>query len=293
MIFESWFYQLIRYNLEMFKTIISTTDLAANLDNPNWVIVDASYELADKAAGYAMYQAGHIPGAVYAHPFDDLSGPPLTDQGRHPLPSPEKLISVFSRLGISKQTQVIAYDNRGITAARLWWLLNYMGHDLVAVLDGGIEAWKSEGRETSGGDEINESADFTGTPNRQMLVVRDEVMDQRLLVDSRNSARFIGDSSGADANAGHIKGAVNRPHSQNKDENLRLRDPEILRQEFAQLLGEVPSDEATFYCGSGVSACQTLLTMAHIGLKPGKLYVGSWSEWSQFDELPKESGPAR
>ena len=126
----------------MFKTIISTTDLAANLDNPNWVIVDASYELADKAAGYAMYQAGHIPGAVYAHPFDDLSGPPLTDQGRHPLPSPEKLISVFSRLGISKQTQVIAYDNRGITAARLWWLLNYMGHDLVAVLDGGIESWK-------------------------------------------------------------------------------------------------------------------------------------------------------
>ena len=240
-----------------------------------------------------MYQAEHIPGAVYAHPYDDLSGPPLTDQGRHPLPSPEKLISVFSRLGISDQTQVVVYDNRGITAARLWWLLNYMGHDLVAVLDGGIDAWKSEGLSTSSGDESTEPSSFTGTPNRQMLVVRDEVMDQRLLVDSRNAARFLGDSAGTDATAGHIKGAVNRPHSLNKDENLKLRDSEILRQEFSNLLGEVPSEDATFYCGSGVSACQSLLTMAHIGLKPGKLYVGSWSEWSQFDELPKESGPAR
>ena len=277
----------------MFKTLINTTDLAANFENPNWVIVDTSYELSDKAAGYTMYQAEQIPGAVYAHPYDDLSGPPLTDQGRHPLPSPEKLISVFSRLGISDQTQVVVYDNRGITAARLWWLLNYMGHDLVAVLDGGIDAWKSEGHSTSSGDESTEPSSFTGTPNRQMLVVRDEVMDQRLLVDSRNAARFLGDSAGTDATAGHIKGAVNRPHSLNKDENLKLRDSEILRQEFSNLLGEVPSEDATFYCGSGVSACQSLLTMAHIGLKPGKLYVGSWSEWSQFDELPKESGPAR
>jgi thiosulfate/3-mercaptopyruvate sulfurtransferase len=276
----------------MFKTLINTTNLAANLDNSNWVIVDASYELADKAAGYAMYQAGHIPGAVYAHPFDDLSGPPLTDQGRHPLPSPEKLIAVFSRLGITEQTQVVVYDNRGITAARLWWLLNYMGHDRVAVLDGGIDAWKNEEHTVETGDETNEPSNFSGTPNRKMLVVRDEVMNQRLLVDSRNAARFLGDSAGTDATAGHIKGAVNRCHALNKDEHLKLRNPEALRLEFAQLLGGVPSEEATFYCGSGVSACQNLLTMAHIGLKPGKLYVGSWSEWSQFDDLPKETGPS-
>ena len=125
-----------------------------------------------------------------------------------------------------------------------------------------------------------------------MLVVRDEVMNQRLLVDSRNAARFLGDSAGTDATAGHIKGAVNRCHALNKDEHLKLRNPEALRLEFAQLLGDVPSEEATFYCGSGVSACQNLLTMAHIGLKPGKLYVGSWSEWSQFDDLPKETGPS-
>ena len=276
----------------MFKTLINTTNLAANLDNSNWVIVDASYELADKAAGYAMYQAGHIPGAVYAHLFDDLSGPPLTDQGRHPLSSPEKLIAVFSRLGITEQTQVVVYDNRGITAARLWWLLNYMGHDRVAVLDGGIDAWKNEEHAVETGDETNEPSNFSGTPNRKMLVVRDEVMNQRLLVDSRNAARFLGDSAGTDATAGHIKGAVNRCHALNKDEHLKLRNPEALRLEFAQLLGGVPSEEATFYCGSGVSACQNLLTMAHIGLKPGKLYVGSWSEWIQFDDLPKETGPS-
>ena len=276
----------------MFKTLINTMDLAANLENPNWAIVDTSYELSDKAAGYMMYQAEHIPGAAYAHPYDDLSGPPLTDQGRHPLPSPEKLTNVFSRLGISKKTQVVAYDNRGITAARLWWLLNYMGHDRVAVLDGGIDAWKNEGRNTLSGDETNDQSNFEGTADRNMLVLRDEVMAQRLLVDSRNSARFLGDSLGTDATSGHIKGAVNRPHSLNKDENLKLRDLDILRQEFSQLLGEVPSEEATFYCGSGVSACQSLLTMAHIGMKPGKLYVGSWSEWSQFDDLPKENGPS-
>lgn len=274
----------------MFKTFVTVDQLAANLDDPNWVIVDASYELKDKAAGYEMYQQAHVPGAVYAHPFKDMSGPPLTDQGRHPLPSPDQLESLFSRLGISKDTQVVAYDNRGITAPRFWWLLNYMGHENVAVLDGGIKAWTDAGHETKSGIETNEPADFGGEANRKMLVVLEEVLDQRMLVDSRDAARFRGDSSGSDPTSGHIPGAKNRHHALNKDGELRLRDVEALLSEFADLLGEVPSHEVTFYCGSGVSACHNLLTMAHIGLKPGKLYVGSWSEWSQFEDLPKVSG---
>ena len=274
----------------MFTTYINVDQLADNLDKPDWVIVDASYNLKDKAAGYESYQAGHIPGAVYAHPFKHLSGPPLTDQGRHPLPSSDQLEMVFTRLGISSGTQVIAYDNQGITAARLWWLLNYMGHQKVAVLDGGIKAWTDSGRETKPGIETNEPGDFEGQANREMLVVLDEVLEQRLLVDSRDAGRYRGDSSGADPAAGHIPGAKNRPHALNKDENLLLRDATELKAEFAELLGSVPSEESTFYCGSGISACQNLLTMAHLGMKIGKLYVGSWSEWSQFEELPKQAG---
>jgi thiosulfate/3-mercaptopyruvate sulfurtransferase len=274
----------------MADTLISTAELAANLDTPNWVLVDASYELTDKAAGYAMYQQGHLPGAVYAHPYDDLSGPPLTDQGRHPLPSPEKLIEVFSRLGISDNTQVVAYDNRGITAARLWWLLNYMGHSRVAVLDGGMKTWLTEGRPTMAGIETNPTATFRGRPRREMLVVRDEVLTQRLLIDSRDAERYRGQAAGSDAVAGHIPGALNRCHALNKNENTKLRETDALRAEFQQLFGDVPSEEATFYCGSGISACQNLLTVKHLGMKPGKLYVGSWSEWSQFDDLPKEQG---
>ena len=274
----------------MFKTFISVSDLADHLADPDWVIVDCSYDLKDKAAGREMYQQSHIPGAVYAHPFKDLSGPPLTDQGRHPLPSEDQLEAVFSRLGISAETQVVAYDNRGITAPRLWWLLNYMGHDRVAVLDGGIKAWTDSGRETREGVETNEPVDFEGTANRDMLVVLDEVLEQRLLIDSRDAERFRGDSSGSDPASGHIPGAKNRHHALNKDEDLKLRNVDELKAEFAELLGDVPGEESTFYCGSGVSACHNLLTMAHIGLKPGKLYVGSWSEWSQFEELPKAVG---
>ncbi|QEG20667.1 sulfurtransferase [Mariniblastus fucicola] len=273
----------------MFTTFVSVDELIANR-KPDWVIVDASYDLKDKAAGYEMYQAAHIPGAVYAHPFKHLSGPPLTDQGRHPLPSADQLEMVFCRLGISPGTQVIAYDNRGITAPRLWWLLNYMGHDKVAVLDGGIKAWVDAGHETVAGIETNEPGDFEGTANRDMLVVLEEVLDQRLLIDSRDAERYRGDSSGSDPAAGHIPGAKNRHHALNKDEDLKLRDVETLKAEFADLLGDVPSESTTFYCGSGVSACHNLLTMAHLGMKPGKLYVGSWSEWSQFEDLPKISG---
>jgi thiosulfate/3-mercaptopyruvate sulfurtransferase len=274
----------------LFSTFVSVSELLENMNQPNWVIVDASYELKDKAAGYEMYQEGHIPGAVYAHPFKHLSGPPLTDQGRHPLPSEDQLEMVFSRLGISSDTQVIAYDNRGITAPRLWWLLNYMGHQKVAVLDGGIKAWVDAGHETKTGIETNEPGDFEGKANRDMLVVLEEVLEQRLLVDSRDAGRFRGDSSGSDPAAGHIPGAKNRHHALNKDDNLMLRDVEDLKAEFAELLGDIPSEQSTFYCGSGVSACHNLLTMAHLGMKPGKLYVGSWSEWSQFEDLPKVSG---
>ncbi len=268
----------------MYETLISTERLAENLNNPEWVVVDCSYELTDKEAGFELYQAGHIPGAVFAHTFNDLSGPPLTDNGRHPLPSPEQLIDLFSRLGISRRTQVIAYDNRGITAARLWWLMRYMGHEPVAVLDGGRTAWIAEDRPLVAGIETRARLEFSGSPNREQLVVMDEVLKQQLLVDSRDAARYRGESAGGDAAAGHIPGALNRHHKLNRDEDMKLRDAKTLRREFQELFGDIPSEDVTFYCGSGISACVNLLTLAHIGMQPGKLYVGSWSEWSKREE---------
>ena len=272
----------------MYTTIISVDELAANLDQPNWVIVDCSYELSDKEAGVAQYAQTHIAGAVYAHPYHDLSGPPLTDHGRHPLPSAEKLTRVFSKLGISNDTQVIAYDRRGgMTAARLWWLLRYMGHTKAAVLNGGWAAWVAAGQPASSEAHVNASAEFSGTPNASMLVVIDDVLNQSLLIDSRDAKRFAGLAKGSDPVAGHIPGATNRHYPRNYDADKRLLSAETLRQQFADLLGDVPANEATFYCGSGVSACVNLLAMAHAGLPMGKLYVGSWSEWSRDENRPK------
>lgn len=272
----------------MYTTIISADALAADLYNPSWVIVDCSYELSDKEAGVGQYEATHILGAVYAHPYHDLSGPPLTDHGRHPLPSAEKLRQVFSKLGIANNTQVIAYDRRGgVTAARLWWLLRYMGHDKAAVLDGGWAAWTAAGYPTTNEKSVNDSAEFQGEPNTDRLVVINDVLDQSLLIDSRDSKRFAGLAKGSDPVAGHIPGATNRHYPLNYDAGKKLLSAEVLQQQFSDLLGGVPSNEATFYCGSGVSACVNLLAMEHAGLPMGKLYVGSWSEWSRDADRPK------
>ncbi|MGB1249418.1 MAG: sulfurtransferase [Candidatus Promineifilaceae bacterium] len=272
----------------MHTTIISIEDLATNLTQPNWVIVDCSYELSDKEAGVRQYQSGHIAGAVYAHTYHDLSGPPLTDRGRHPLPSAEKLRQLFSKLGISNDTQVVAYDRRGsVTAARLWWLLRYMGHTKAAVLDGGWAAWEAAGYPTNREEIVNVSAEFQGSPNPDMLVVIDEVLDQTCLIDSRDAKRFAGLAKGSDPVAGHIPGALNRHHPLNLDADKKMLSAELLRHQFSELLGNVPSNEATFYCGSGVSACINLLALAHAELPIGKLYVGSWSEWSRDEFRPK------
>mgnify|MGYP000849753724 FL=1 len=265
----------------MYKTLIDVPTLAQNYEKPDWVIVDCRFSLADTAVGYQNYQAAHIPGAVYAHLDDDLSGPPVTDHGRHPLPTPQRLAQLFSRLGIDEMSQVVVYDDAGgMVASRLWWMLRYMRHDAVAVLDGGWPAWKLAGLPITSGIEYNDPAQFTGRPQPRWLVTLDEVDAQPLLIDSRAPERYRGEIEPLDPQPGHIPGAVNLPYGTNLAVDGRFRPNHEIKAELQAVLGKIAPSAATFYCGSGVSACVNLLAMAHVGLGDGRLYVGSWSEWS-------------
>lgn len=275
----------------MFTTLISAEDCQRYVDDPAWVFVDCRFDLSDTAVGRQQYEAAHIPGAVYAHLDDDLSGRPVTDHGRHPLPTPEALIDLFSRLGIDGRVQVVAYDaHNGVYASRLWWMLRFMGHEAAAVLDGGWAAWQEAELPTKRGLEKNEPVQFKGEPRYSWLVQMDTVSDKPLLVDSRGGARYRGETEPLDAKAGHIPGAANYFYQQNWSADGRYRSKEEIKQQMTQLLAGVPAEETTFYCGSGVSACVNLLALAHAGLGNGRLYVGSWSDWITNPNNPIATG---
>ena len=273
-------------------TIIDAQSLHARSSDPAVVIIDARFNLFDVDEGRASYLDAHIPGAVYAHLDTDLSGPPLTDAGRHPLPAPEALEALFSRLGVSADSQVVAYDQRdGMLAARLWWMLRYMGHEAVAVLDGGWNAWTGAGYPSAEGEQTRPASAFHGTPRRDWLVTVDQVAAAPRLVDSRDPRRYRGEHEPLDPIAGHIPGAVNRFHGENLDDQGRFLPPGELADSFGELLAGTPIEETVFYCGSGVTACHGLLAARHAGLGDGRLYVGSWSEWCSDPERPVATGP--
>jgi thiosulfate/3-mercaptopyruvate sulfurtransferase len=270
--------------------LVSASDLFARLSDPDLVIVDCRFDLADGAAGRRAYLAGHIPGAVYAHLDDDLSSPvPVTDAGRHPLPTVARMGEVFGRFGITSTSHVVVYDSvGGAYAGRLWWMLRYLGHAAVSLLDGGWQGWQAAGYAVRSGEEVRESADFQPRPHPDQLVLLADVPDQPLLVDSRDPQRYAGLVEPIDPRAGHIPGAVNFPFARNLDAHGRFLPAETVREQFRALLGDHPPQEAVFYCGSGVSACLNLVAMAHAGLPPGRLYVGSWSEWSADVNRPAD-----
>lgn len=274
----------------MFETLIDAATVAQHLDDPDWVIVDCRFDLSDTAAGRRSYEQSHIPGAVYAHLDDDLSGPPVTDHGRHPLPTPAALTALFGRLGIGATTQVVAYDNmNGGIAARLWWMLRYMGHGATAVLDGGWAAWEAADLPVRAGVEQNAAALFPGHPHHEWLVTEAEVATRPLLIDSRDPARYRGEIEPIDPQPGHIPGAVNYFFQQNWQDG-RYLPAETIRAQMTAVLGDVAPEAATFYCGSGVTACANLLALAHAGLGNGRLYAGSWSEWSRDPSRPIATG---
>lgn len=267
----------------MYTTLIDVSVLAQNIQNPDWVIVDCRFDLGKGTHfGREAYESRHIPRAIYAHLDDDLSSDPVTDNGRHPLPSPATLTQRFGGMGIDSSKQVVVYDDRnGAFASRLWWMLQYMGHEAVAVLDGGWVAWEQANQPTTSGSEQNPSTVFSGVPCTDWLVTLDEVPRQTLLIDSRANNRFLAQVEEAhDPYAGHIPNAVNYFFGENWA-NGRYLPADQLQKKLTAVIGDTPAEEVVFYCGSGVTACVNLLAFKHAGLGSAKLYAGSWSEWSR------------
>lgn len=270
-----------------FTTLIDTATLAARLDDPDFVIVDCRFKLDDIDWGRRVHADRSIPGAVFADVERDLSGPKTGANGRHPLPDPAALIHTLTRLGIGRRSQIVAFDqDAGMYASRLWWLLRWMGHTAAAVLDGGYAKWTAENRPTAPGivPAANRDRPFEGTPQPGMTVSTAEI--SRLLhdpawrlVDARAPERYRGEVEPIDPVAGHIPSAINRPFKANVDERNVFLAPEVLREQLQGSIGEVGLDHVVCYCGSGVTACQDILSFEHAGLRGVKLYAGSWSEW--------------
>lgn len=273
-----------------YTTLITPAQLAQHLDDPNYAIIDCRFSLTDTEAGRRNYLAGHIPGAVYAHLDEDLSGPFVVGKtGRHPLPSVETFAETLSNWGINDNVQVVIYDDAGgVMSGRLWWMLRWMGHDAVAVLDGDWRAWKGESRQ---GKESRSPRKFVPRVRPEMVASLAEMeaevqKGERKLVDARAEDRFRGENETLHPRAGHIPGAVCAFYAGNLTPDAQFKSPEALRERFTTLMGNQPPSQSIFYCGSGVSACHNLLAMEIAGLPGAKLYVGSWSEWSADPNRP-------
>jgi len=278
----------------MHRTLISTSQLSTCLTDPSWVVVDCRYDLRNEEWGFEQYLAGHIPSAVYVSLSKDLSGPKTATNGRHPLPDPESIADTFGRLGINRDKQVVCYDQDvGMYAARFWWMLRYLGHSAVAVVDGGLKKWTLENYKTQSGLETNPSVTFSGTPQQQKLLDTEQVLSgltrsKNLLVDARAPERYQGTSEPLDRAAGHIPGARNHFFKNNLDSDNTFLPPTVLRKQLLAVLGDTPPEKTTIYCGSGVTACHNLLAMEQAGLPGARLYPGSWSEWSSDPARPVE-----
>jgi thiosulfate/3-mercaptopyruvate sulfurtransferase len=278
----------------MHTTLISTGLLETHLNNNAWLVADCRYNLKDEQWGREQYLANHVPGAVFVNLAHDLAATRTGTNGRHPLPAPEVMAATFARLGIGNATQVIAYDqDAGAFASRLWWMLRYLGHDAVAVLDGGYARWTREGRGVRGGNETRTAATFTPHLRKEMRVTVDDVVARlgdasALLIDARSPERFEGNPDPLDNVYGHIPGARNRFYRHNVAADGTLRPAGELKAEFERVLAGRPANDAVMYCGSGVTACHNLLAMEHAGLRGAKLFAGSWSEWEADPARPVE-----
>lgn len=280
----------------MYSTLISVSQLQALRSAQPVVIVDCRFDLAQPQAGHAAYRAGHIPGAVYAHLDEDLSAPKTAQSGRHPLPDPAQFAAKLGAWGIDRNTQVVAYDaDSGAIAARLWWLLRWLGHDAVAVLNGGFRRWQAAGHPIDRDIPRPIAKSFQTQVRSNFWVGADQVAqlvkqnDWRVL-DARAPERYAGAVEPIDPVAGHIPGASNYPFARNLDGDAQFLSAAELRTRFAQALGEVKSNRTVAMCGSGVTACHNLLAMEVAGLTGALLYPGSWSEWIRDPHRPVASG---
>jgi thiosulfate/3-mercaptopyruvate sulfurtransferase len=276
----------------MIKSLIKVNELAQNLSNPQYIIVDCRFDLVKPEWGYSNYLEGHIPGASYADLNKDLSNPITEVSGRHPLPDPDKFLSFLSNLGIDKQKNVVAYDTTyGSNAARFWWLLRAYGHKSVALLNGGIQAWVAAGKPLEKGSVPPKFSKFVGKFNEDFLVTQEQVekklgSKEYLLIDARSPIRYAGIEELIDSAAGHIPGAVNVFHQDHLDANGFLLSNENLQKLYSFLPQKQKEENIVLYCGSGVTSCFNLFALSQIGMNKPKLYAGSWSEWIKNPKHP-------
>lgn len=276
--------------------LVSAQWLKTHLTEPHLRIVDVRFSLSDPSAGYSEYRAGHIPGAVFMDLEYDLAAPkkPGGIGGRHPKPEPEVLAKKLGSLGIGNEHFVVAYDDPpagGMYAPHLWWLLRWLGHDRVAVLDGGLGAWIEGGGSLTQDTPNHPRTTFTPNPRPTMLLDAQAVQNRpasSVLVDSRAPVRYRGEQEPLDPVAGHIPGAINRDWSEGLEPGGRFRDAQAQQARFAGLTG--PEDEVIVYCGSGVSAAANALALELAGHKNVKLYGGSWSDWVSDPSRPVATG---
>jgi len=276
-------------------TLIDPSVLAAHLEDPDWIVFDCRHDLTRPDAGASDYQAGHIPGAFFAHLDRDLAGTHTGQNGRHPLPDRKLLAEKFGRAGLTPAAQLVAYDAQGgMCAARLWWLARWLGHGNVAVLDGGWQQWVAEGRPTSPTVPQNRAGRFQEKPGVQWVSAA-FLMDKLsgiALIDARSPDRFRGENETLDPVGGRIPGARNRFFRENLGANGKFKAAHTLKQEFSALLAGSAIGDVVHSCGSGVSACHNLLAMEIAGLQGSRLYPGSWSEWCADPARPVARGEA-
>jgi thiosulfate/3-mercaptopyruvate sulfurtransferase len=267
-----------------YTTLISVAELAKHLGNAELVIFDCRHELTAPEFGANAYAESHIPGARFAQVDRDLAGRLTGKNGRHPLPDPNAFVVWLGHMGVGSGSQVVGYDHAGGTyAARLWWMLRWVGHRKVAVVDGGWQAWTTAGHPVTKELPTPTAANFSGNPDRSWVdaaaVAKRLNSTEMILIDARSNDRFHGRNETIDPVAGHIPGALNRFFKDNLNTQGFFKSPQELRADFNSLVGDALPEKVVHQCGSGVSACHNLLAMEIAGIKGSRLYPGSWSEW--------------
>ena len=280
----------------MEKLLVTAEDLAKHLDDPAWVVFDTRHELTDPDAGREHYAEAHVPGAYFLHTDRDLAGPKTGSNGRHPLPDVQVFAARINQCGVTPSTQVVVYDDLGGNfAVRLWWMLRWLGHERVALLDGGWPLWLREGRPVS--KEVTAPRAGSFVPRPRLGATVDVHFVERFredpaakLVDARAAARYSGANETIDPVAGHVPGAIHRFWQKNLEPDGRFKDPAELREEWLGLLGDADVEKTVHMCGSGVTACHNLFALELAGLGQGRLYAGSWSEWCADRSRPVATG---
>jgi len=278
------------------NTLVTTEDLAAHLDDPNWIVFDCRFTLTDPEAGRQAYINSHIPGARYVHLDEDMSAPVTDSTGRHPLPDVKVLTKKLCHWGVGINKQVVVYDDSyGSMAVRLWWMLRWLGHPGVALLDGGFPKWRREQRPLTAELPELHKGHCACLPEPSQIALADDVLrasqsGDALIIDARPERRFTGEFEPLDTVAGHIPGSINWVFEENLDIDGTFLPPEALRENYQALLKGRAPWQVIHTCGSGVTACHNLLAMEVAGLPGSRLYPGSWSEWIRDPAKPIATG---